>query len=466
MRLLQCGKLALAGGLLIALAVGATPALGAPAGQDNLLANPDFEGSFGGEEYTSVPEGWSPWWQEDATFSRPNFNPSEGVPERLKSGLRAASYWIQYRRYNAGLFQRVGATPGARYRFTIWGHSLTRPSGNVQMQIGIDPNGGGDPFSSSIVWSGVLVPMGTYQQFTVEATAAGNEITVYLRAAPDYPVEQSETYWDTASLTVVGQAAPTNTPPAGGSSGGTSGGSSGVPAGSIQPATPLPDGSVVHVVQPGETLIGIAVTYNVTLEQLRQLNNLQTDMVFVGQRLLISEPLPPTPTTPPPTPTTAPEVAEAATQQAALQVTNGTICIMSYSDLNANGIREPEEPKQAGITFLVNDSTGTVGTYTTNGLDEPYCFTELASGNYTVSWTADGFTPTTEQTWVANVSQGSTVSREFGVAGGEATEGESGQGGGGLSPLLTALIGALGVILLLVGLGAAGYFLLLRRAQV
>jgi hypothetical protein len=192
-------------------------------------------------------------------------------------------------------------------------------------------------------------------------------------------------------------------------------------------------------------------------------------MVFVGQRLLVSEGQPPTATPVPVIPTTAPEVAEAATQQAAPEIPNGTICIMSYNDLNANGIREPEEPKQAGVTFLVSDATATVGTYTTNGLDEPYCFTELAAGNYTVSWTGEGFAPTTEQTWVANVGQGSTVSREFGVSG-EAAEGEGSEGGGGtgggLPPIVTALIGAVGIVFLLTGIGAAGYFLFLRRSRI
>jgi stage II sporulation protein P len=53
-------------------------------------------------------------------------------------------------------------------------------------------------------------------------------------------------------------------------------------------ATPRPDGSIVHVVQPGETLLTISLMYNVPLEQLRELNDLENDIVYVGQVLVIS----------------------------------------------------------------------------------------------------------------------------------------------------------------------------------
>lgn len=40
-----------------------------------------------------------------------------------------------------------------------------------------------------------------------------------------------------------------------------------------------------HVVQPGERLSDIAIRYNTTVEELRQLNSLTTNLIFVGETL-------------------------------------------------------------------------------------------------------------------------------------------------------------------------------------
>lgn len=42
-----------------------------------------------------------------------------------------------------------------------------------------------------------------------------------------------------------------------------------------------------HVIVPGDTLLGLAKQYGVTLEALRQANNLYTDLIYVGQELII-----------------------------------------------------------------------------------------------------------------------------------------------------------------------------------
>jgi LysM repeat protein len=54
-------------------------------------------------------------------------------------------------------------------------------------------------------------------------------------------------------------------------------------------ATPLPDGSIVHEVGPGESLWFIALSYGVKIEEIRQLNGLpegSTD-IYAGQKLII-----------------------------------------------------------------------------------------------------------------------------------------------------------------------------------
>ncbi len=482
--------------LLIGLAVFATPALSAPNSQTNLLRNPDFESgtyAYNGDGARNIPNEWAPWWNGSVP---PRYNPAE-APQRVKSGVRAASFWEEYRDYDGGLMQIIpNVTSGTVYRFTIWGHawsttdrSKTTSDTDVQMQIGIDPNGGGSGSASSIVWSGIISARDTYQLFSVEAAAKGNQITVWVRGKTTFPVMQTDFYWDTGSLTAVGQAnPPTNAPgsavpPTSAPGGGTTGGgctSQSIPQGSIPQATPQPDGSIVHTVQRCETLIGIAVTYDVTLEDLRRLNNLSTDVLQPGQQLIIQGPQAPAPTATPEVQPATPTPAEVAEQpdggdagstdaQPPEIEASGTICVMSYDDMNRNGTREPQEPLQAGITFLVTDSisSATTGTYTTDGQEDYHCFTELAPGNYTVTWTADSFTATNDQTWIANLAAGTTLPHEFGVAAANSSaSGETnGERSDGLPPLVTAGIAALGIIFLLTGIGAAAYFFLARRAS-
>jgi len=86
----------------------------------------------------------------------------------------------------------------------------------------------------------------------------------------------------------------------------------------IVTATALSDGSVVHVVQPGQTLWGIADTYRLSIDELKALNGMTTDTIFANQKLTVriaftptvsptitQTPKPPT-STPRPTNTLAP----------------------------------------------------------------------------------------------------------------------------------------------------------------
>ncbi|MDI6871454.1 MAG: LysM peptidoglycan-binding domain-containing protein [Bacillota bacterium] len=52
------------------------------------------------------------------------------------------------------------------------------------------------------------------------------------------------------------------------------------------PPAPLP-GTMTYTVQPGDTLFLIAQQFNTTLEELRRLNNIQGDLIYPGQTLLV-----------------------------------------------------------------------------------------------------------------------------------------------------------------------------------
>jgi uncharacterized protein YkwD len=87
-------------------------------------------------------------------------------------------------------------------------------------------------------------------------------------------------------------------------------------------STPMPDGSIVHIVQPGHTLWNIAAVYKVSLPELQNLNNLtNSSVIYINQNIMIKAPnilatpvftgagtLESPTSTSPPTPFLAPEV--------------------------------------------------------------------------------------------------------------------------------------------------------------
>jgi uncharacterized protein YkwD len=54
-------------------------------------------------------------------------------------------------------------------------------------------------------------------------------------------------------------------------------------------STALDDGAVYHIVQENEALWSIALSYDTTVAELKKLNRLASDEIFVGQKLLISK---------------------------------------------------------------------------------------------------------------------------------------------------------------------------------
>ncbi len=100
----------------------------------------------------------------------------------------------------------------------------------------------------------------------------------------------------------------------------------------IQTSTPRPDGSVVHIVQPGETLWSIAIAYKVSIAQLMSQNGLPANAVlYPGNRLIIhraGEITPQATATPaPPTLTPTPRGTRRPTATPAWMGAPGTVVI-------------------------------------------------------------------------------------------------------------------------------------------
>jgi len=92
-----------------------------------------------------------------------------------------------------------------------------------------------------------------------------------------------------------------------------------VSTGTIIPNTPNADGAIIHIVQPGDSLIVIAIAYDVPLNDILTLNNLQLNSVIrTGQQLIIHPAFTPTPTLPTSTPTRRPTPTSWPTSTATL----------------------------------------------------------------------------------------------------------------------------------------------------
>jgi uncharacterized protein YkwD len=64
-------------------------------------------------------------------------------------------------------------------------------------------------------------------------------------------------------------------------------------------STSMPDGAVYHIVGYGQSLIGIAGAYGLSVDDLATLNNINPDQIYAGQTLLIRAAVTPSPTTEP-----------------------------------------------------------------------------------------------------------------------------------------------------------------------
>jgi len=211
--------------------------------------------------------------------------------------------------------------------------------------------------------------------------------------------------------------------------------------------TPLADGSIYYIVLAGDTLYSISARTGVSIDTLERLNNIRrTDVLPADKRLLIGKG----------TPSTAePTLAFVPTETPTpLPVSGtGTMCVQVFNDTNGNATRQEDEVLVGSAQISVALQNGTeVGSYTTDGVNEPHCFANLPAGEYNVSAAAPkGFNPTSDSTLLLKLQPGDKAYVSFGVQGHVVpTSGPSG-GGGGASPLVgvagLALIVSAGLML-------------------
>ncbi|HOT92860.1 MAG TPA: hypothetical protein PLJ78_16150 [Anaerolineae bacterium] len=205
-----------------------------------LLVNPGFEGigvpvdnsvfvpgnwtrdTFTGVEYGEIftPEGWVTWWEE-GEYGRPECKvipnePPFTSPPRIYQGYHAGMCFTFYRKQHAGYYQHVGnLRPGAVVEGWYYAHAWACDKNDDMLscgdpeafsfRVGIDPTGGTDPFSNTIIWSKEQYIYDKYERVgpvraTVGPTGA---VTFFLHSHGKWPYKHNVAFWDNPSLYYV-----------------------------------------------------------------------------------------------------------------------------------------------------------------------------------------------------------------------------------------------------------------------
>jgi len=208
----------------------------------NLLPNPGFErpyvASIPGKENCAIAAPWVAWYREgtrEEVTQGYRFAPeykaafrADYPGNRVRNGELAQQWFHSYGNFEAGVLQQVSnISVGAKLHFEIWILTWScdkEPRGNcggatsgdpspMHVRVGIDPTGGGDPFSPAIIWSEEQNAYDSWHHFQVEAVAQKTTVTAYVYSYPTYRSQDNNVYVDDASLVVVAPpAAPTRKP--------------------------------------------------------------------------------------------------------------------------------------------------------------------------------------------------------------------------------------------------------------
>ncbi len=405
-----------------------------------LLVDEGFEAGFQNDPYCKagdckVPEGWGVWFiprsENDPTGV--NFQPKYDQTtdaKRVHSGSGAQRIWTENATHTGGIYHVVkDVQVGSRIRFTAWGQVWStnddspisaRPSRDIKLKIGVDPLGGNNgnpsPLNGQVQWSPEQEAKDTYVQFSVEVEVRSPTVIIYTYATMRDNVRHNEVFWDEAKVEYIAPA-PTETPAA--ITATTTTTDTVAVEAPITPtaevAAPVQTAAVTYTVQAGDTLYDIALAHGISLEELLSNNpGVTAELLQLGQVLII-KPGTTAEATATPDPAAAPAAtadpnapaAIAPTETVTATATVGEACVQAFFDDNGNGKRDDTEDLVPNILFVLSANNQQLASYTTTGVDEPYCFPNLNNDSYTVAATAlDIYVPTTPLNDTINVAGG------------------------------------------------------------
>ncbi len=161
---------------------------------------------------------------------------------------------------------------------------------------------------------------------------------------------------------------------------------------------------VEYIVKSGDVLITIAQKFNVTVDQIRDANNLSSDIIHVGDKLLIPQPTPtPKPGANNEPPTSAPTLTLAPTNTATGQAFN-TPTLLPFANNQTTAQATTPTPTAGVVVYYVQsgDTLGTISKAFSTTVDAIMAVNKMANTNIRVgqaitipvgAWTPT-FTPT------------------------------------------------------------------------
>ncbi len=100
--------------------------------------------------------------------------------------------------FTAYLYQQVNVVPGTDVEGGAWAYAEN--NGGSLIRLGIDPTGGTNPFSASVIWTPYSGTRYQWVQLSTRARAEGGVVTLFLFATQDAPSNPNGVYWDQAFL--------------------------------------------------------------------------------------------------------------------------------------------------------------------------------------------------------------------------------------------------------------------------
>lgn len=237
--------------------------------------------------------------------------------------------------------------------------------------------------------------------------------------------------------------------------------------------TPGADGRIIYIATQDDTIWRIAAISGLTVDELKSLNNLTSDIVQPGQQFLLGFAGPVAAS-----PTVGPSATPAAVTPTSTAGPGwGIICVLLYEDENGDSIRQEEELSLIGGAISISDRLGRASLTAdtpSGGLSDLYepepedlgytCFDQLLEGEYNITvGIPDGYNPTTVLNRSIILSAGDETLLAFGAQANTETAAESAiiPETPGTSPLL----GIAGGLLLILGGGLGFYAFFLRRSR-
>ncbi len=165
---------------------------------NNLIYNCSFERGWVQIPLGEIGEGW----EYSIEAGQPALDHS--TFERLH-GDTAQRMWTDGVPFTGSIYQRVeNVTPGVAYSAAVdWAAISPSMEANVGRKVGIDPLGGSDPTSATVVWSSSLWTWGhDFSALRVSAVAQATAITVFVRVDVPSSAGKDEAFIDLVRLEV------------------------------------------------------------------------------------------------------------------------------------------------------------------------------------------------------------------------------------------------------------------------